>query len=61
VASSGAGPTVLARYTEGMMTPLEAAAVTMNEFYRALMRAGFTDAQAIYLTGQRMNADARHE
>jgi hypothetical protein len=43
------------------MTPLEAAAVTMNEFYRALMRAGFTDAQAIYLTGQRMNADARHE
>lgn len=43
------------------MTPLETVAVTMNEFYRALLGAGFTDGQAIYLTGQRMNADARQQ
>lgn len=41
------------------MTPLLTFAVTVHEMYRAFREAGFTDAQAIYLTAQRMNADAR--
>lgn len=44
---------------KGMMTPLATYAVTVHEFYSALMQAGFSEAQAIYLTGQRMQADAR--
>ena len=42
-----------------MMTPLVSYAVTLNELYAAFLKAGFTEAQAIYLTGQRMQADAR--
>ena len=41
------------------MTPLQAFAVTCNEMYRAFREAGFSDAQAMYLTAQRMNADVR--
>ena len=41
------------------MTPLLTFAVTIHEMYRAFREAGFTDAQAMYLTAQRMNADAR--
>jgi hypothetical protein len=41
------------------MTPLLTFAVTVHEMYRAFREAGFTDAQAMYLTAQRMNADAR--
>jgi hypothetical protein len=41
------------------MTPLLTFAVTVHEMYRAFIEAGFTDAQAMYLTAQRMNADAR--
>lgn len=41
------------------MTPLLTFAVTIHEMYQAFREAGFTDAQAMYLTGQRMNADAR--
>jgi hypothetical protein len=41
------------------MTPLLTFAVSIHELYRAFREAGFTDAQAIYLTAQRMNADAR--
>lgn len=42
------------------MTPLLAFAVTIHEMYKAFREAGFSDAQAIYLTAQRMNADARN-
>jgi hypothetical protein len=42
-----------------MMTPLATYAVTMHEFYSAFRQAGFSETQAIYLTGQRMQADAR--
>jgi hypothetical protein len=41
------------------MTPLLTFAVTIHEMYRAFREAGFSDAQAMYLTAQRMNADAR--
>jgi len=41
------------------MTPLLTFAVSLHEVYRALREAGFSDAQAMYLTAQRMNADAR--
>jgi hypothetical protein len=41
------------------MTPLLAFTVTIHEMYEAFREAGFTDAQAMYLTAQRMNADAR--
>jgi hypothetical protein len=41
------------------MTPLAVYAITVHELYSALQQAGFTEAQAIYLTGQRMQADAR--
>lgn len=41
------------------MTPLIAYAVSIHEMYVAFREAGFSDAQAIYLTAQRMNADAR--
>jgi hypothetical protein len=43
------------------VTPLLAFAVTVHEMYKAFLEAGFTDAQAMYLTGQRMNADARRD
>lgn len=42
-----------------MMTPLDTYAITLHEFYNAFRKAGFSEAQAIYLTGQRMQADAR--
>jgi hypothetical protein len=41
------------------MTPLLTFAVTVHEMYQAFREAGFTDAQAMYLTAQRMNTDAR--
>jgi len=41
------------------MTPLLTFAVSLHEVYRAFRDAGFSDAQAMYLTAQRMNADAR--
>jgi len=41
------------------MTPLLTFAVTVHEMYSAFREAGFTDAQAMFLTAQRMNADAR--
>ena len=41
------------------MTPLQTFAIMCNEVYEAFRAAGFTDAQAIFLTSQRMNADAR--
>ncbi|HEY7824671.1 MAG TPA: hypothetical protein VIG24_17650 [Acidimicrobiia bacterium] len=41
------------------MTPLVAYAVSIHEMYDAFREAGFTDAQAMYLTAQRMTADAR--
>ncbi len=41
------------------MTPLVAFAVTVHELYEAFREAGFSDAQAMYLTAQRMNTDAR--
>jgi len=41
------------------MTPLLAFAISIHELYQAFREAGFTDAQAIHLTAQRMNADAR--
>ena len=41
------------------MTPLLTFAVSIHELYRAFREAGFSDAQAMYLTAQRMNADAR--
>lgn len=42
-----------------MMTPLATYAVSIHELYQAFREAGFTEAQAIFLTAQRMNADAR--
>jgi len=42
------------------MTPLLAFAVTCHEMYKAFREAGFSDAQAMFLTAQRMNADARN-
>jgi hypothetical protein len=42
-----------------MMTPLVTYAVTLHELYAAFRQAGFTEAQAMFLTGQRMQADAR--
>lgn len=41
------------------MTPLLTFAVSLHEVYKAFREAGFSDAQAMYLTAQRMNADAR--
>lgn len=41
------------------MTPLLTFAVSVHELYKAFREAGFSDAQAIYLTAQRMNTDAR--
>jgi hypothetical protein len=41
------------------MSPLATYAVTVHELYLALREAGFTESQAIFLTSQRMNADAR--
>lgn len=41
------------------MTPLATYAVSVHELYQAFREAGFTEAQAIFLTAQRMNADAR--
>ena len=34
-------------------------AVSLHELYLALREAGFSEAQAVFLTSQRMNADAR--
>jgi len=45
-------------YTE-VMTPLQVFAVTAHEIYSSFVEAGFTEVQATYLTGQRINADAR--
>jgi hypothetical protein len=42
-----------------MMSPLAAYAVSVHELFLAFREAGFTEAQAIFLTAQRMNADAR--
>lgn len=44
-----------------MKTPLETYAIMCHEMYIAFRQAGFSDAQAIFLTSQRMNADARHQ
>lgn len=41
------------------ITPLLTFAISVHELYVAFREAGFTDAQATYLTAQRMNADAR--
>lgn len=41
------------------VTPLLTFAVSIHELYAAFREAGFSDAQAMYLTAQRMNADAR--
>lgn len=41
------------------MSPLMTYAVSLHELYLALREAGFTEAQAVFLTSQRMNADAR--
>lgn len=42
-----------------MKTPLQTFAVMCHEVYLAFREAGFSDAQAMFLTAQRMNADAR--
>ncbi len=42
-----------------MTTPLQTFAIMCHEMYVAFKEAGFTDAQAMFLTAQRMNADAR--
>jgi len=42
-----------------MTTPLQTFAIMCHEIYVAFKEAGFTDAQAMFLTAQRMNADAR--
>ena len=42
-----------------MMSPLLAYAVSVNELYLAFQEAGFTEEQALFLTGQRMVADVR--
>jgi hypothetical protein len=34
-------------------------AVSLHELYLAFREAGFTESQAVFLTAQRMNADAR--
>lgn len=34
-------------------------AVSLHELYLAFREAGFSEAQAVFLTAQRMNADAR--
>ena len=41
------------------MTPLQTFAIMCHEIYEAFKQAGFNDAQAMFLTAQRMNADAR--
>jgi hypothetical protein len=41
-------------------TPLLTFAITAHELYCAFREAGFSDGQAIYLTGQRINSDARN-
>ena len=41
------------------MSPLQTFAITVHELFLALREAGFTEAQAIFLTAQRMNADVR--
>ena len=41
------------------MSPLMTYAVSLHELYLAFREAGFTEAQAVFLTSQRMNADAR--
>lgn len=33
--------------------------VSLHELYLSLREAGFTESQAVFLTAQRMNADAR--
>jgi hypothetical protein len=42
-----------------MTTPLQTFAIMCHEMYVAFREAGFSDAQAIFLTSQRMNADAK--
>lgn len=42
-----------------MMSPLLAYAVSVHELHLAFQEAGFTEDQALYLTGQRMVADVR--
>jgi hypothetical protein len=42
-----------------MKTPLQTFAIMCHEMYTAFREAGFSDAQAMFLTAQRMNADAR--
>lgn len=42
-----------------MTTPLQTFAIMCHEMYVAFREAGFSDAQAMFLTSQRMNADAR--
>lgn len=34
-------------------------AVSLHELYLAFREAGFSESQAVFLTAQRMNADAR--
>ena len=41
------------------MSPLLAFAISVNELFLAFQEAGFTEDQALYLTGQRMAADVR--
>jgi hypothetical protein len=43
-----------------MTTPLQTFAIACHEMYVAFRGAGFSDAQAMFLTAQRMNADARN-
>jgi hypothetical protein len=42
-----------------MTTPLQTFAIMCHEMYVAFREAGFSDAQAMFLTSQRMNADAK--
>lgn len=41
------------------LTPLGVFAISLHELFLAFRGAGFTEAQAMFLTAQRMNADAR--
>lgn len=40
------------------MTPLQMYAISLHELFVALLGAGFSEAQATYLTAQRMRIDA---
>jgi hypothetical protein len=44
---------------QAALTPLQVFAVSLHELFLAFREAGFTESQAMFLTAQRMNADAR--